>query len=186
MRQALIAACLAALPTLAAADPAADFQRLTEAFPNLNFEYGAEAQVNQAQAFVAGMTGTWVELGPLLSDGSGFPDPETLAKFCDRLGFAARPVGSFGFDLEMAGKTMPFRIHLQWAGGTTFSSQYDEAGLLARVFGDKALDVPPDVLFSTLIRTSWMGSLNLVPVGQDLIYLQAPGAPANVLARCPG
>lgn len=183
MRFSLIAACLAALP--AHADPVTDFQRLTETFPGLNFVYSPEAQVTQAKAFVAGMTGKWVQIGPLLSDGSGFPEPETLAKACDRMGFTATPTGAFGFDLAVPGKTKPFTLHLQWTGGTTYASRYDEAGMMERLFGDKADEMSPDILFSALTRTTWLGTLTLIQAGDDLIYLQAPQAPADALARCP-
>jgi hypothetical protein len=58
----ILLACLLALP--AQADPAADFQRLTETFPTLGFAYDAKTQLDQAKTFVAGMTGTWVQIGP--------------------------------------------------------------------------------------------------------------------------
>jgi hypothetical protein len=184
MRPILLAVCLAALP--AHADPAADFQRLTQTFPTLGFDYDAEAQLQQAKTFVAGMTGTWVQLGPLMvADGGQFPDAERLASLCEKTGFAAKPTGMVSFDLVQPGKTTPFTIHLQWIGGPTFLSRYDEAGWLARVFGDNLENIPAQVLVSSLTQTAWNGSLTLIPVGDDLIYMQAPQAPADVLARCP-
>lgn len=179
----ILLACLLALP--AQADPAADFQRLTETFPTLGFATDAGEQMAQAKAFVAGMTGKWVQIGPLLGEGRSFPEADLLAKACEKAGYTATPVGSYGFDLAMPGKTLPFTIHLQWIGGTTFASRYDEAGMMERYFGDKAADMPPEVLYSSLTRTAWIGTLSLIPAGEDLIYLQAPQAPADALARCP-
>lgn len=183
MRPILLAACLFALP--AAADPAADFQRLTETFPTLGFAYDAEAQLTEAKSFVAGMTGTWVQIGPLMAQSGQFPEPDILAQACERVGFAATPVGLVGFDLTMPGKTTPFTIHMQWMGGTTFAARYDEAGLLARLFGDNLDAIPADVMVTSLTRTAWNGPVALIPVGKDLVYMQAPQAPADVLARCP-
>ncbi|RYI17986.1 MAG: hypothetical protein EON48_09935, partial [Acetobacteraceae bacterium] len=147
-----LAAVVASL-TPVHADPAADFQRLTQTFPSLNFVYSPEPQVAQAKAFVAAMTGKWAEIGPLLGDGKVFPEPDILTKACEKVGFTATPVGSYGFDLEMAGAIRPFVIHLQWAGGMTYASQYDEAGMLARLFGDKADEMSPDILYSALTRS---------------------------------
>lgn len=184
MRPILLAACLAALP--AHADPAADFQRLTETFPTLGFDSDAEAQLTQAKAFVAGMTGKWVQVGPLMANLDGqFPEADVLASACEKAGLAATPVGMVSFELEMPGKTTPFTLHLRWVGGTSYVSRYDEAGWLARVFCDNLENIPPQVMVSTLTQTAWNGTLTLIPVGEDLIYMQAPQAPADVLARCP-
>jgi hypothetical protein len=180
----ILLACLLALP--AQADPAADFQRLTETFPTLGFAYDAKTQLDQAKTFVAGMTGTWVQIGPLMAADDGqFPDGERLATLCEKMAFTATPTGMVSFDLAMPGKTKPFTVHLQWVGGTTYVSRYDEAGWLARVFGDNLENIPAEVMVSTLTQTAWNGTMTLIPAGKDLIYMQAPQAPADVLVRCP-
>lgn len=185
MRISLLALTLTAAASPAFSDASSDFDQLMQTFPTLSFQIDPEVQVVKAKEFVAGLSGKWVQIGPLVADTGSFPDPETFAKACEKVAYTVAPVGDFSFDLTMPAKIMPFVVHLQWAGGTSFAARYDEASFLARMFGDQLDAVQPGMLFSTLVLTTWLDTITLIPAGQDLILMQSPRRPADGLARCP-
>lgn len=183
MRASLLALALVSAPAMA--DPAADFQQVMQTFPTLSFEIDPEVQVIKAKEFVAGLSGKWVQIGPLVGNSGSFPDPETFAKACEKVAYTVTPIADFSFDLTMPAKIMPFVVHLQWAGGTSFAARYDEESFLARMYGDQLDAIQPGMLFSTLVLTTWLDTITLIPAGQDLILMQSPRRPADALARCP-
>lgn len=185
MRIPALALALTAAYSPVFSDAVGDFDRLKQTFPTLSLQVSPEVQVAWARDFVAGFSGRWVLIGPMLDDGGNFPDAELFSKVCDKSSYTVKPNGTFGFDLELATKTAPMIIHLQWAGGTSFVSQYDEQTMLARLFGDQVGEMQDNVLYSALVFNSWLGTVNLIPAGADLIFMQPEKGQADVFARCP-
>lgn len=88
MRKSLVGLLL--LTTPVAADPVADFQQLLQTFPTLSLQTAPDAQVAWARNFVATLSGTWVQIGPLMGDATGFPDADIFAKSCEKIAYTVK------------------------------------------------------------------------------------------------
>lgn len=186
MRPILFAACLAALPVLASADLAADYQRLAAALPDLDPGRDPISYMASAQDLVQRMQGSWL-LAPyvMLAEEDGFPPAETLQTHCEMAGMDAAPDGPLGFTLTMPTNGAPFRLRMTWAGGTSYLSTMDFAGALDRFFpGMKIEETPGGSLLQ--MAQNGQGSVALLPAGKDLILLVPASQPVQLLIRCPG
>lgn len=182
---ALVTACLAALPMIAPADPAADYARLAQALPQLAPGQEPVGYMTSALALAQTMQGRWLMTSfNLMAEEDGFPSAEKLQKYCDMLGMEAAPDGPLAFTLTTPTKGEPFRLRLTWAGGNSYLSTMDFAGALDRFFpGMKPEETPGGALLQ--MAQNGQGSVALLTAGEDLILMIPTSQPVQLLVRCP-
>ncbi|MFZ1482790.1 MAG: hypothetical protein WAT25_18695 [Paracoccaceae bacterium] len=183
-RPVALALCLAASPALA--DPASDYDQLRKALPTLLFGTDVGLHMQSATDTIRRLEGRWFLMTGLMEDGVTFPEDEYLAIGCDKLAYTLAADGLLGLTLTFRSKPDPLVITMHYAGGNSFVSSFDDAGMMSRFLGEKPPeDVSPNVLYSILVTSPWQGYISLIPAGKDLILLQPLAKPPELLVRCP-
>jgi hypothetical protein len=184
MRRLALLAVLTAMP--AAADPAADYDRLLQLMP-LAPRSDPDGMLAYAEGLVTHLTGRWVNVDVLFGErGEGSYDAEIVGAACGKLYLTLDAASPFSLSYTNGNDKRRIKGQLQWAGGNAFVGVYDEASLRERFFGEASETMESGALFAALLGQSLSGRLIIVPAGEDIVVIMREGVTSEVWARCPG
>jgi hypothetical protein len=184
MRVLLAAMAVALTTSVAAQDLDADF---AEAF----LRTFGEAEPDPMAFNEAGLSvlpviaGNWTDAGPVMRTST--LDADLLALVCGQAQFVISLVDDDGFQVELSvdGQMSGHTLTYTFSTGRYFTYAVDRVGFMTAVMRDAdTAGFPPDQVTAWMM-SGWAGVSRVEAVGPDVIMIDSPHWPPQILVRCP-